>query len=87
MVGSDTAGILLLAPHDPSLPPSLTPSRDGIVNLDYISLFSETREGAECFKAAVNALTFNMLHAYAAPCVFFYKRYVCTGLQADVVVT
>jgi len=48
--------------------------RDGIVNLDYIYLACEWAETADRFKRAVNALTFNMLHAHAAPSVIMHKK-------------
>ncbi len=47
---------------------------DGIVNLEYIHLVAQSPEVADKFKKAVNALTFNMLHAHAAPELFFKKQ-------------
>lgn len=48
--------------------------RDGIVNSDFVNLVCEVAEAADKFKRAVNALTFNMLHAHAAPCRVMYKK-------------
>ena len=48
--------------------------RDGIVNLETINLVCEWPDTAERFKRAVNALTYNMLHAHAAPIVFYRKK-------------
>ena len=48
--------------------------RDGIVNLDLINLVCEWPDTAECFKRAINTLTYNMLHAHAAPVVFYRKK-------------
>ena len=48
--------------------------RDGIVNVDCINMVCEVAEAADKFKRAVNALTFNMLHAHAAPCRVMYKK-------------
>ena len=48
--------------------------RDGIVNLDTINLVCEWPDTADKFKRAVNALTYNMLHANAAPVVLYRKK-------------
>ena len=48
--------------------------RDGIVNLDFINLVCEWPKTAELFKQAVNALTYCMLHAHAAPVVLYRKK-------------
>jgi phosphatidylinositol phospholipase C beta len=57
--------------------------RDGIVNLDWINLVCEWPDTAERFKRAVNALTYSMLHAHAAPSVFYRKNYTKILLHAD----
>ena len=48
--------------------------RDGMVNLDTVNLICEWPDTAERFKRAINALTYNMLHAHAAPVVLYKKK-------------
>ena len=48
--------------------------RDGFVNLDYINLIARSREVAETFQKAVNALTMNMLNAHASPETILKKQ-------------